>query len=96
MFSDNSVLCDAFNNVNSSFCTIFDFVLELRTLELQSQSVFHVFHVYGNIMKSQGTDSFSQGNISQGVGLGEAFEPFVPFSKTALWKNMNLEDWLRS
>ena len=63
---------------------IFYLILELQSLEMELQSIFHVFHVSGNRIRSQGADGFSRGDIPQGVGIGEAFESFVPLVKTAL------------
>lgn len=67
MFTDNTVAEVAFFHGTSSSKVLFDLVLRLRKVELESGVLLDVIHVAGTRMIRQGADGLSRGNTLEGV-----------------------------
>ena len=94
-FTDNSTVELAFNKGNLSSKRLFELVLELKLLQLESESNFFIFHVSGERMKRQGTDGLSRGDMSKGILMGEHFMNFIPLNRDAFVENNALKVWLK-
>ena len=95
LFTDNSTSEAAFFNGSSSSELLFELVLRLRKLEMESETKFQLCHVSGERMKIQGTDGLSRGNLTVGVMSGKDMLSFVPIHMSALERSESLEPWLK-
>ena len=94
MFTDNATAESAFAKGSSSSKLLFELILRLRKLEMQSHCKIHVIHVAGTRMIAQGSDGLSRGNLSEGVMRGLNMKDFVPINKSAFERSPKLKDWL--
>lgn len=96
IFTDNSVAEAAFYKGNSSSQLLFELILRLTIVETNMKCKFHIIHVAGTRMISQGSDGLSRGNMLEGVMKGDKMLSFVPLHKSAIDVQPNLELWIRS
>lgn len=94
LFTDNSTAEAAFAKGSSSSKALFEMVLQLRKLEMESSCKLHVSHVSGTRMIEQGSDGLSRGNLSEGVMRGIDMKEFIPINKTAFERSPSLAAWL--
>jgi hypothetical protein len=94
MFTDNSTTEAAWFNGTSKSKLLFNLVVELKLLELTHGVKFHLIHVAGTRMISQGTDGISRGMLMEGVLVGEAMSSFIPINKGAHLRSEHLVGWL--
>jgi hypothetical protein len=84
LFTDNSMAEVVFFRGTSSSEKLFLLVLILQQLEMNEQCLLHLVHVAGTRMISQGLDSLSRGNLTEGVMRGQSMMSYVPLGKSAL------------
>ena len=96
IFTDNSTAESAYFKGTSSSKQLFNIVLRLRKLELNTGIKLHFIHVAGSRMIDQGTDGLSRGDIGEGVMVGQPMLSFVPLHKTALQRSDSLKTWIIS
>ena len=96
IFTDNSTAEAAFFKGLSKSRLLFELILELRELEMNSKTKIHFIHVAGTRMIAQGSDGLSRGNISEGVMKGSPMESFIPLNESALDRSPALKSWLAS
>ena len=94
LFTDNLTAEAAFSKGSSSSKDLFELVLKLRKLEMESGCKIHVSHVSGTRMISQGSDGLSRGNLTEGVMCGDNMRDFIPINKSALDRSPSLGSWL--
>jgi hypothetical protein len=95
LFTDNSTAESVFYKGSSSSKLLFDLVVLLRKLELQSNLLLSVYHVSGQRMVAQGTDGLSRGDLNEGVMAGHPFLSFIPLHLDAIARQPAILDWLR-
>ena len=96
LFTDNQVTESCYYRGTSSSRTLFNLVLRLRAVEMNSGMKLHVIHVAGTRMIDQGTDGLSRGNFLEGVMAGNEMTSFLPLHLTAMDRSPILENWIRS
>ena len=94
VFTDNSTAEAAFYKGTSSSKKLFDLIVRLKFLEINSSCVIHFVHIAGTRMIVQGTDGISRGDFNTGVMQGESMLSFVPIHLSALEREQNLRPWL--
>jgi hypothetical protein len=94
LFTDNTTAEAAYWKGTSKSEPLFDLVLRLRLLEIQSNLIIHVIHVAGTRIQAQGTDGISRGDKSMGVMRGIPMEDFCPLHLTTLERSPELKVWL--
>ena len=94
LFTDNSTAESAFAKGSSSSKPLFELILRLRKLEMESQCRIHISHVAGTRMIAQGSDGLSRGNLAEGVMRGASMRGFAPINKTAFERSPTLKAWL--
>ena len=95
LFTDNAVAEGAFYKGTSSSKKLFNLVLKLRLLEMQSGMKIHIIHIAGTRMIGQGTDGLSRGDANEGVMQGRSMLDFVPLSQSCLDRSPQLEEKIR-
>lgn len=83
VFTDNQVTESAFFKGTSKSGSLFNFVLQLRHLEMDGSVFLRVVWVAGTRVIEQGTDGFSRGDLENGVASGVDMLTFVPLNETA-------------
>jgi hypothetical protein len=73
---------------------LFDLILRLRLLEMNSDLIIHVIHVAGTWMMAQGTDGTSRGNKSMGAMREIPVERFCPLHQSAFEQSPELKSWV--
>ena len=96
MFTDNFVTECAFFNGTSRSSLLFELVLRLRLLEMNSGWKLHVLHIAGARMIRQGADALSRGDLLTGVMGGEEMLSFLPLHLSALERSPLLRPWVES
>jgi hypothetical protein len=96
MCTDNSTVEAALAKGNSSSQKLFDLVLRIRCLEMDCSARVIVLHVLGELMKAQGTDGVSRGQMKEGVSAGLDMMSFIPFHQTAIQRSPGVKDWISS
>lgn len=96
MATDNSTVEAAIYKGNSASEKLYDLVLQLKAVEMQTGARIFVTHVSGKRMVAQGTDAVSRGSLQQGVALGEVMTNFCPWAKNACEVSPTLLNWLKS
>jgi hypothetical protein len=96
LFTDNSTSEAAFFNGSSKSELLFNLILRVRKLEMDSGIKIHFCHVSGERMQHQGTDGLSRGNLNVGVMAGRSMLDFVPIHLTAIERSSTLKPWLIS
>ena len=94
LFTDNTTAEAAYWKGNSKSEKLFDLILRLRLLEMNSDLIIHVIHVAGTRMMAQGTDGISRGDKSMGVMRGIPMEDFCPLHESAFQRSLALKSWL--
>ena len=94
LFTDNTTAEAAYWKGNSQSEKLFDLVLRLRLLEMNSDLIIHVIHVAGTRMKAQGTDGISRGDKSMGAMRGVPMEDFCPLHESAFERSPELKAWI--
>jgi hypothetical protein len=94
MFTDNATTEAAWFNGTSKSKLLFNMVVELKLLELTHGVKFHLIHVAGTRMISQGTDGISRGMLMEGVLTGESMLSFIPINKGAHMRSEDLVGWI--
>ena len=94
MFTDNSTAEAAFCKGTSSSPLLFELVLELKRLEVESDLILHVIHVSGKRMIAQGTDGLSRADHLEGVMQGKPIENFIPLHLNAFEREKGLSTWV--
>jgi hypothetical protein len=94
IFTDNNTLEATFWKGTSSSPLLFDLVLRLRKLEMDSNLIIHVLHISGKRMIDQGTDGLSRADHSQGAVTGRDIRHWVPLNESAFAGSKGLEAWL--
>lgn len=89
LFTDNTTAEAAFFRGTSSSERLFGLVLRLRELEVEEKCLLHLVHVSGTRMIGQGSDGLSQGNLTEGVMMGQSMI-------LALMQELRLERWIKS
>ena len=92
--TDNSTVEAALHKGNSSNVKLFDLIVRLRSLELETGGKFIITHVSGNRMKKQGTDGISRGQLTEGISIGEYMLNFCPWNESALDRSKDLKSWI--
>jgi len=97
IFTDNTAAESTFFKGTSSSKTLFELILKLQNMQMNSRTMIHFVHVAGRRMIRQGTDGLSRGLVSEGVLGGEDFLSFVPLHQSA-WERgaVLLEEWVTS
>lgn len=95
MFTDNSTAESAYWKGTSKSKALFELVLQMKRLEVDTDMILHVIHVSGRRMIAQGTDGLSRADHSQGVMQGIPIQVFVPLHLNPLDREPGLEPWLR-
>ena len=67
LFTDNTTVEGCFYNGTSKSQTLFNLVLNLRTLEVLHSLHFFVIHISGTCMIECGVDRLSQGDMDKGL-----------------------------
>ena len=96
LFTDNSTSEAAYYSGSSSSEKLFDLVLRVKLLEMNSLTKIHVIHVLGKWMKVQGSDGLSQGNLNVRVMAGRKMMDFVPIHLSAFERSTTLMPWITS
>jgi hypothetical protein len=73
---------------------LFDLVLRICLLEMNSDLIIHVIHLAGTCLMAQGTDGISRGDKSMGVMRGIPMEKFCPLHESAFERSPKLKTWL--
>ena len=94
--TDNSTVESAVIRRSSSSPRLFELVKDLKEDQMEYSFMVHVIHVSGKRMISQGTDGVSRGDLSQALSAVRPIREQIPINLSALERNPNLEDWLRS
>ena len=94
MFTDNSTTEAAWFNGTSKSKLLFNLVVELKLLEMTHGIKFHLIHVAGTRMISQGTDGISRGMLMEGVLAGQAMSSFIPINKGAHLRCEHIVTWI--
>ena len=94
LFTDNTTAEAACWKGNSKSEKLFDLVLRLRLLEMNSDLIIHVIHVAGTRMMAQGTDGISRGDKNTGVMRGIPMEEYCPLHESAFERSPELKTWL--
>jgi hypothetical protein len=94
LFTDNTTAEAAYWKGSTKSKTLFEWVLRLKTLEMQYDLILHVIHVSGTRMILQGTDGISRGDHSEGVMVGRTMLGFVPLNLGALERSPSLVSWV--
>ena len=94
-FTDNAVAEAAFYSGTASSRTLFELVVELRSLELVGNFRLHLIHIAGTRMIAQGTDALSRGERHLGQLLSP-LENIVPLHLTAIQRSSLLLPWIKS
>ena len=95
-FTDNSTAEKAFYKGSSTSKTLHELISRLHQLELTCGVKLKLCHVSGTRMIEQGSDGLSRGNLEEGVMAGKLMGSFIPLHLTALDRNEELLDWIRS
>ena len=96
LFTDNSTSEAAYYSGSSSSEKLFDLVLRVKLLEMNSLTKIHLIHVSGERMKEQGSDGLSRGNLNVGVMAGRKMTEFVPIHLSAFERSTTLMAWITS
>ena len=96
MFTDSSTVELAVAKGNSPSRRLFELVRELKMLQMQCSFSLFVIHVSGTRMIEQGTDGTSRGDLQGGSLNGRPIREFAPLHLTALERNKDLKDWIKS
>jgi hypothetical protein len=94
IFTDNDTSEAAFWKGTSSSPLLFDLVLRLRKLEMDSHLILHVVQVSGKRMIDQATDGLSRADHSQGAVTGRDIRHWVPLNESAFARSKGSEEWL--
>jgi hypothetical protein len=96
LFTDNTTAEAAFWKGHSTSRKLFEIVLRLKKLEMDSDILLHVIHVSRKRMIHQGTDGLPRADKTTGVMQGLRMEEFVPLHLTGLDRSSDLRGWLDS
>ena len=96
LFTDNVTAEAAFFRGSSKSRKLFELVLELRQLEVRASCKINFIHVAGTRMIAQGTDGLSRGDLNEGVMKGDQLSTFIPLHLSALERQENLKEWIKS
>ncbi len=97
VFTDNITAESAFFKGTSSSRKLFDLILDLRKLQMDTGMIIHMIHVSGLRMISQGTDGLSRGSSLEGIMRGSPFLSYVPLHLSALERQGDtLKEWILS
>jgi hypothetical protein len=97
IFTDNMTVESAFFKGTSSSEKLFELILKLINLQMNSSMMIHFIHVSGRRMIAQGTDGLSRGVHTQGVMQGADFLDFIPLHLSALDRqDRHLQDWIKN
>ncbi len=95
MFTDNSTAEAAYYKGNTPSRRLFHLVLCLRQLEMAQGLLLQVIHVAGTRMIAQGTDGLSQGDMCEGVMMGQSLLAYIPLHLNALERQPAILIWVR-
>jgi hypothetical protein len=96
VFTDNSTAESVFFKGHSSSPKLNDLALRLRTLEMNGKLKIQMVHIAGTRMIEQGTDGLSRGDFMEGVMTGRSILNFVPLNRSALDRQPEILNWLKS
>ena len=91
MFTDNSTAECVYFKGTSRSRHLFELVLRLRKLEMQTGCRIYLVHVAGTRMIAQGSDGLSRGDQNAGVMAGRDMLSFVPLNLSAFDRSSNLK-----
>ena len=93
--TDNSTAEGCLYKGNSPSKKLFELVVRLRSLEMQTGATILVTHVSGKRMMAQGADGVSRGSLKEGVCLGKAMASFCPWGRSPVEGSPLLLEWLK-
>jgi hypothetical protein len=96
MFTDNLTALAAFYPGTLSNKELFEYVCQLKKVEMTAGLKIHMIHISGKCMIRTGINGLSWGSLTEGVMSGIPFLDFFPLNETAFQCSPNLMEEFES